>query len=215
MQLSRTEFDRRYDNGALKIAFIGMSNIGKSYTASRLSKSHDFTLIEVDKLIWEMLGEQSMADFARWQGQPYSDGYSEREAKSIALETDATRKALREQGGNQLLDTTGSVIYISDDVLDTLRQNWVIVHIAAESHDLDRLQSDYFALPKPLVWRGKFIRDEKLSPDDNIRQCYPDLLASRKSAYEALADVTLTASFILDPENAMDDIFGAIRPSDG
>lgn len=215
MKLSQAEFDCRFENGELQIAFIGMSNIGKSYTASRLSKSHGFTLIEVDKIIWEMLGEQSMADFARWQGQPYSDGYSAREAKSIAMETDATRKALTDYDGNQLLDTTGSVIYVSDDVLETLCQNWVIVHIAAQPQDLERLKSDYFNLPKPLVWRDKFIRDSSLSPDDNIRQCYPDLLASRKMSYEALADITLTASFILNSDNTMDDIFGKIRASLG
>lgn len=211
MQLTRKEFDERYQAGRLKIAFIGMSNIGKSYTASRLAKSHDFKLTEVDNLIWEDLGEQSMADFARWQGQPYSDGYAEREAKSIALETKATRKALATTEGNQLLDTTGSVIYIDDDVLRALKEQWLIVHIKAEARDIDRLKADYFDLPKPLVWRDKFVRDTSLNEQDNIRACYDGLLQSRKTAYTALADVTLTSSFILDTDNSMDAIFDAMR----
>ena len=211
MQLTRAQFDQRYRSGDLNIAFIGMSNIGKSYTASRLSKSHDFKLTEVDKLIWEELGEQSMADFARWQGQPYSEGYAEREAKSIALETHATRKALATADGNQLLDTTGSVIYIDDDVLRALKDQWLIVHIKAEARDIDRLKTDYFDLPKPLIWRDKFVRDTSLSEQDNIRACYDGLLQSRKTAYAALADVTLTSSFILDADKSMDVIFDAIR----
>ncbi|WP_371395511.1 shikimate kinase [Fretibacter rubidus] len=211
MQLTRAEFDEHYAAGKLKIAFIGMSNIGKSYTASRLSKSHDFQLVEVDQLIWEELGEQSMADFARWQGQPYSSGYREREAKSIALETKATRKALSQTDGNQLLDTTGSVIYVEDDVLRSLKNQWLIVHIKAEDRDMARLKSDYFNQPKPLVWRDKFIRDTSMSEQDNIRACYDGLLQSRKAAYAALADITLTSSFILDADTSMDAIFDAMR----
>ena len=109
MQLSRAEFERRYAENRLQIALVGMSNIGKSYTAIRLAKAFNFNLIEVDKLIWESLGQGSMADFAAWQGQPYSEGYAEREAKSIVLESDATAKAIASPKGNAILDTTGSV----------------------------------------------------------------------------------------------------------
>ena len=85
MQLSRAEFDAHYAAGTLKIAFVGMSNIGKSYTAMRLATQYDFSLIEVDKIIWENLGHDSMDAFAQWQGQPYTEGYAEREAHSICL----------------------------------------------------------------------------------------------------------------------------------
>ena len=72
MKLTRAEFAKRYAKGTLKIAFIGMSNIGKSYTALRLASRYDFNLIEVDKIIWENLGHESMDAFAKWQGHPYT-----------------------------------------------------------------------------------------------------------------------------------------------
>ena len=72
MDLSKAEFDRRYSNGTLNIAFIGMSNIGKSYTALRLATRYDLNLIEVDKIIWENLGHDSMEAFAQWQGHPHT-----------------------------------------------------------------------------------------------------------------------------------------------
>jgi len=122
MNLTRAEFDARYKAGTLRVALIGMSNIGKSYSGMRLATHYDFTLIEVDKLIWEELGQGSMDDFAKWQGQPYSKGYDTREKRSIALETAATEKAIRVEARNALLDTTGSVIYTSDEVLKTLRE---------------------------------------------------------------------------------------------
>jgi len=48
--MTRAEFEGRYADGALKMAFIGMSNIGKSYTALRLATHYDYKLIEVDKI---------------------------------------------------------------------------------------------------------------------------------------------------------------------
>jgi len=60
MQLTRADFEKRYAENTLRIAFVGMSNIGKSYTGSRLSKAFNFDLIQVDELIWEALGQGSM-----------------------------------------------------------------------------------------------------------------------------------------------------------
>lgn len=209
--LSRAEFDTNYKAGKLHLAFVGMSNIGKSYTATRLSKTHDFQLVEVDRLIWKELEHGSMSDFAAWQGQPYTDGYDEREAVSIALETKATEKAMAPVSGNSLLDTTGSVIYVDEKIKRRLQNTFLIVHIAAGAEDLERLKDDYFALPKPLVWRGYYKKLEGKNEEESILACYPKLLSSRKTAYETLADVTLPSSFVLNKETSMDDVFNAIR----
>lgn len=211
MKLSSTEFETRYGENRLKIAFVGMSNIGKSYTAARLSKTHNFQLVEIDKLIWNELGQDSMTDFAKWQGQPYTKGYAEREATSIQLETMATRKAITAAAANALLDTTGSVIYVDDDVKAALVENFLIVHISAGKDDLDRLMEDYFALPKPLVWRGHYHKIDEKTEHESILACYPELLRSRKKAYEALADVTLASQFVLDASTSMEDVFAAIK----
>ncbi len=216
MQLPRAEFDKRYADKSLRMAFIGMSNIGKSYTATRLCKTHDFALVEVDRLIWAELDQGSMADFARWQGQPYSDGYAAREAVSVKLESTAMKTAMKKRttggrDGNSLLDTTGSVIYSETAVLKQLSAEHLIVHITAADEDLARLQADYFALPKPLVWHGHYHRSEGQTERESIIASYPKLLQSRKSAYAALADISLSSSFVLDKTTTMDAVFEAIR----
>ena len=211
MLLSRAEFDASYKAGKLNLAFVGMSNIGKSYTATRLSKTYDFQLVEIDHLIREELEHDNMADFAAWQGQPYTEGYDEREAVSISLETKATQKAMTPVSGNSLLDTTGSVIYIDKEIKQQLQTAFLIVHIAAGAEDLKRLKDDYFALPKPLVWRGHYQKLEGRTEEESILACYPKLLQSRKIAYETLADVTLASSFVLNIETSMDDVFESIR----
>ena len=213
MQLSRAEFEARYAAGTLRIALIGMSNIGKSYTGMRLATDYDFSLIEVDKLIWEELGQGSMDDFAKWQGQPYSDGYAAREAESIALETKATAKALKSQSRNPLLDTTGSVIYTDETVLNALKSEYYVVHIRASNDAIKRLKIQYFEQPKPLIWAGHYRAIEGKTPDQSILDCYPNLLASRAKAYSAAADHTLKSSFILNPDIGIADIYEALKPA--
>ena len=213
MKLSRAEFDARYAAGTLKVAFIGMSNIGKSYTAMRLATKYDFSLIEVDKIIWENLGHESMDAFAQWQGHPYTDGYAEREKHSIALETNATRKALKTDKRNPMIDTTGSVIYTAEDVLHELRQDYYIVYIQAMEDHLERLKVQYFKHPKPLVWAGHYKKLEGKTETQSILDCYPKLLASRGKAYAKHADVTLPSTIILNPDVSIEEIFEALKPT--
>jgi len=212
MQLSRSEFEGRYAAGTLKIAFIGMSNIGKSYTAMRLATKYDFNLVEVDKLIWENLGHDSMDAFAAWQGHPYTGGYGEREAHSISLETRATRKALTTQKRNPVIDTTGSVIYTDKDVLQSLTKSFYVVYIQAVAEHLERLKVQYFQQPKPLIWAGHYQKLDGLTETESILECYPALLKTRGKAYAALADMTLPSTMILNANVNIDDIFRALHP---
>lgn len=210
MKLNRSEFEQKYKNGTLKLALIGMSNIGKSYSAMRLATHFNFSLIEVDHLIWEALGETDMDAFAAWQGQPYSDGYEIREKQSIAMETNATRRSLNTSSRNPLLDTTGSVIYTDDDVLSTLQREWYVVYIDAAPEHLERLKSQYFAQPKPLAWHGHYKKRPGLTQTESLLASYPDLLSSRSNAYSTLADHTISSMDILtDCEKSL---FNRIKP---
>lgn len=213
MLLSRNEFERRYAENDLRIALVGMSNIGKSYTGMRIATRYDFELIEVDKLIWEALGQGSMADFAAWQGQPYSEGYAEREAKSIALESEATAKAISAPQGNAILDTTGSVIYTDKEVQKKLIRDWYIVHISASNEAVELLKTQYFKHPKPLIWNGHYRAKAGQAPDAAILDCYPKLLKSRAKAYAKLADTMIESDLILDPEQSIETIFEALKPA--
>lgn len=213
MKLSRAEFEQRYAENRLKIALVGMSNIGKSYTGMRLATGFDFDLIEVDTLIREQLGQGSMEDFAAWQGQPYSEGYSEREKQSIALESEATKQALNHQGGNAVLDTTGSVIYTDDDVRESLTKDWFVVYISASGDAIERLKVQYFKQPKPLIWNNFYQRKSNQTQDEAILESYPKLLAARAKAYAALADIAIGSDVILNTKLTIEDIFERLKPT--
>lgn len=213
MRLSRQDFEDKYQAGQLKLAFIGMSNIGKSYTAMRLATHYDFSLIEVDKIIWENLGHDSMDAFAQWQGHPYTEGYSEREKHSIALETNATQKALETDKPNPVIDTTGSVIYTDEKVLDKLRKSYYVVYIKAMEDHIERLKVQYFKQPKPLIWAGHYKKVEGKTKTESILECYPKLLTSRGKLYSELADVTLPSTMILNSDITIKDIFETLKPT--
>jgi shikimate kinase len=213
MKLSRADFEKRYAENRLKIALVGMSNIGKSYTGMRLATAFDFDLIEVDTLIREQLGQGSMEDFAAWQGQPYSDGYSEREKQSIALESEATKRALKHEGGNAVLDTTGSVIYTDDDVRASLTEDWFVVYISASGHAIERLKVQYFKQPKPLIWNNFYQCKKSQTQDEAILESYPKLLAARAKAYASLADIAIGSDVILDTKLTIEDIFERLKPA--
>lgn len=210
MKLTRNDFEQHYAAGTLKLALIGMSNIGKSYSGMRLATQFDFTLIEVDRLIWDALGETDMDAFAAWQGQPYSEGYAARERQSIAMESDATAKSLTTTARNPLLDTTGSVIYTDAAVLNQIRKDWFTVYIEAAPEHLERLKSQYFAQPKPLAWHGHYRAREGLSETESLLASYPDLLAARDNEYRALADHTISSRDILTDDTHA--LFNRIKP---
>ena len=212
MQLTRAEFDARYAAGTLKVAFIGMSNIGKSYTAMRLATKYDFSLIEVDKIIWENLGHDSMDAFAEWQGHPYTEGYKEREKHSISLETEATRKALQTTFRNPIIDTTGSIIYIDAAVQVALKGDFYTVYIEASGDDIDNLKSLYFKSPKPLVWGDAYSKRSGETLEESILRSYPKLLKMRALRYKNLSDKTIPSKLLIEAKSAK-DILEALKPA--
>ena len=214
MNINRHDFYERYQKGELKIALIGMSNVGKSYTATRLAEHYEFSLIEVDKLIRTDMGHESMKDFAEWQGQPFTSGYAEREEISIEKETIATKSAISSKKSNTLIDTTGSVIYVKEDVLEELVNNFYVVYIQVHESHIERLKNDYFSNPKPLIWNNHYRKINTKSLIESLFACYPELLEARRKAYENIADKIISSSKILDKKTDINELFKLLQPAD-
>ena len=195
MKLSPLEVKQRYNKGQLKIALIGMSNIGKSHFAVRLSREFEFKSIEVDAVIQSKLGKSSMDDHAKWLGQPYSEGYAARETEAMKLETAATQEAmdLCLKDGNHILDAPGSVIYVDEPVLNRLKETFWLVYIEASEDDIDRLKELYISSPKPLIWKYNFDRSLGRTEHLSVMASYSGLLKSRATTYRQIADITLPA----------------------
>ncbi|MCF6221456.1 MAG: hypothetical protein L3J65_10110 [Robiginitomaculum sp.] len=210
MRISGAAFDERRAQGELRIALIGMSNIGKSYTAKRIAKANDFACYDVDAAIQAEMGMVDMDAMAAWMGHPYSDGYADKAAKYLALESYLSLRA-NTHGKNLVLDTTGSVIHIPDADLTTLKNKFIIIYIKASEADMDKLIERYFKYPKPTIWGDHFRKLPGKSGKQSLLACYPNLLKARAQLYAALADITIDAADFAAPDLADTDIVPLIR----
>jgi len=184
------------------IAFIGMSGVGKSYWAKQLAQA-GWLHLDCDAAIAQRLGEiievgdgeELVHAVGRWMGMPWSDGYEAREARYLDLETEVTTHALDQltEHGDQsvVIDTTGSVIYTGDDLLDQLRQETHVVYFDVPDAVRQQMVELYLREPKPVLWQGGYQPKANEPQDDALARCYADLLADRAQRYRALADVVL------------------------
>lgn len=189
------------------LSLIGMSNAGKSHWAKRLEAQQGFVRFCCDDLIANELQTQhphrcleDVDDLAAWMGMPHDPGYREREAAYLeaeqsVLESVLASPPLLEGMGvvtrDMVIDTTGSVIYLSKDLLDRLRRVSTVIYLSTSDHYLADMTEEFFSTPKPLVWGQVLTLHSGESHEAALLRCYPELLRWRQARYEALADVTI------------------------
>lgn len=198
-QLTPAEFDAHITAGTFRLAFIGMSNAGKSYRSKALQNELGFFWFQVDEEIQKALGFATMEEISLWLSYPTSEGYAEREAKYLELENEATRKASMEMSGKNLVfDTTGSVAHLESSTLKLLKDNCLVVHLDVGEESLTEVIDRFFKKPKPVAWSGYLTREAGESEEAALRRCYPTLLKDRLATYRALAHLTIPAPLVRD-----------------
>ena len=192
-QLSPEEFDAHIQNGTFRLAFVGMSNAGKSYRSKVLHKELGFLWYHVDEEIAKALGKNTDG-LAAWMGYPTSEGYSEREREYMDLENKFTLSvSMQTNGKNLVFDTTGSVVHLPRATLLSLRENCLVVHVDVGEASLDAMVEKFFANPKPVAWGGHLTIRTGENEEEALRRSYPVLLQGRLKAYRALAHVNVPA----------------------
>lgn len=204
-ELTARDFDNKLINGTLAVCFVGMSNCGKSHWSWQLRDHYGFNLLSVDRHIESGLepilradGHVGIEGLAAWMGFPTDDRFALNQATYLELEEQITGEASPSAGKNSVLDTTGSVVYLSKETRERLITNYLVVHLEAGDELLAVMTDNYFKTPKPVVWGDAFNRADGESPDDALRRCYPSLLKERRKKYAEMAHVTIPASVSLD-----------------
>ncbi len=200
MLLTQDQFDRLASQNQLKIALIGMSNIGKSHWTRQIVSKHGFSSYEVDQNIQKNLSLPTISDAAKWMGHPYEDGYLEKADQYLRLEEKLTLGGAQLEK-NTVLDTTGSVAHLKNGTLNDLKINYLIVYIKAMQENVELLISRFEQSPKPLIWGGFYKQKPNLTPRQNLIACYPALLRSRETLYDQLSDITLSVSDLGTTDN--------------
>jgi shikimate kinase len=186
----------------MHFCFIGMSNIGKTRWVRRVAASRRMEHISCDALIEQKLGAElaaqgysGLTDVARWMGQPGDPQYETHSATYIECEKTVMRDVLDKldapDTGPCLIDTTGSVIYTGDEILEGLRQRTNIIYFEATEAHIDKMLRLYLANPKPVIWRDGYTRTHGETSREALNRCYPDLLRARAKQYSDLAHATI------------------------
>ena len=209
-QLTPKEMDTHIENGTFRLAFVGMSNAGKSYRSKKLRAQKDFLWYHVDGEIQKELGFKNMGDISKWIGYPSDPQYEENEAKYLELENEKTQcAAMQTNGKNLVFDTTGSVVHLKDKTLKILKENCLVVHLDCGDDSLEELIEKFFAHPKPVSWAGHFSQVAGESTEEALRRCYPSLLEYRLEHYRKLAHITFPAEEVRD--TSAEETLGTIK----
>jgi hypothetical protein len=185
----------------LRLALIGMSGAGKSFWARRIAET-GVTAISCDDRIEEKLarrlaagGYSGINGVAAWMGWPDSATYAEREAQYLSEEISTLHEILTELERDAqrplVLDTTGSVIYAGNHLLQRLRKLMTVLYLTASDAEQQLLIERYLSDPKPVLWRGAFQARANETARETVARCYPHLIATRRQSYAALAHATL------------------------
>jgi shikimate kinase len=197
--LTPDELTEHVRAGTFRLAFIGMSNAGKTYRSNVLRSELDFAWYHVDGAIGAVLGFSDIKEISDWMGLPSSPDYTKREQEYLALENKYTRQsAMNTDGKNLVFDTTGSVVHLEPETLSILHQNCLMVHLDVGDDSLEPLIKKFFAHPKPVAWCGHFATTPSETETSALKRCYPKLLAWRLAQYRELAHISVPAKEVYD-----------------
>ncbi len=92
---------------------------------------------------------------------------------------------------NVVLDTTGSVIYTGENLLERLRSLTTIVYFAVPAVIREAMLRQYLSNPRPVLWRGIFNIEPGETVEEALFRSYNALLDLREIVYRELADVEI------------------------
>ncbi len=181
-----------------------MSGSGKSYWSEKLAR-HGFRRFCLDALITQKLDDklrredQSLLTLGEWMGFPFQDGYQKREELYLSTERQLMAEILGwieenacvDSDENVVLDTTGSVIYTGENLLERLRSLTTIVYFPVPAVIREAMLRQYLSNPRPVLWRGFFNIEPGETVEEALFRSYNALLDSREVAYRELAGIEI------------------------
>jgi|Napbiome12C3dose_1001474.scaffolds.fasta_scaffold00001_322 hypothetical protein len=217
----------------LLVAFTGMSNGGKSHWSRELQgegfnywvrrlQRVGFERYCCDDLIEKKLGPELKArgfsglrDIAEWMGQPFDPQYAETSKKYLDFEGEVVNEVLdrveNSKARRVVIDTTGSVIYLAEDILQKLSARTRVVYLETPESVKDEMYKSYLENPKPVIWGDSFVKAPGETDMQALGNCYPKLLAHRAERYAKLAHVTLDYQMLRNPGFKVADLMTVLK----
>ncbi len=197
--LSQNEMMQHVESGDFRLAFVWMSNCGKSYRSRILQNDAGFFWYEVDREIQKKFGFETMEEIASWLWEPSDEWFTQREKLYLEKEEACTHlEWLDTEWKNLVFDTTGSVIYLSDKAKNWLKNECLIVNIDVGLDAIPEMLEKYIQEPKPVSWNGMLVQKAGESQEESLKRCYPELLKDRLRQYKEFSHVTIASSELKD-----------------
>jgi len=206
----------------MRLTLIGMSGTGKSQWSKRLQKA-GFRRYCCDAMIAAKLDHElrrpdgSEMPMGAWMGFPYQEGYPAREARYLACEIEVLHAILdkleqTDETENVVLDTTGSVVHTSADLLKRLRRSTTVAYLSVPSKQRQALLRAYMAQPRPILWNGIYQPQPGESHEAALDRCYARLLAKRERLYRRYANVEIDYEHRCQAGFSVADFLRAAQP---
>jgi shikimate kinase len=187
----------------MRLSLIAMSGSGKTYWARQLA-GIGFKCFSCDEMIASKLSDElvqadgSIMSMGKWMGLPYRQGYTERESKYLANEKQVLEEIFEtiennycDPESNMVIDTTGSVIYTGEEILNKLRKHTTVIHMETPPRIQNQMYRAYLARPRPVLWQGKFSKKPNEKNKEALARCYAELLTYRERLYKNYAHITI------------------------
>ncbi len=188
----------------MRIALIGMSGAGKSFWSAILQR-RGFEVFCCDDHIGKRLaaageiGDASLEHLGQWMGFPFEPGFTRRETRYLSLEKAIMDQLLsdleaRPDGAaapNLVIDTTGSVVYTGDAIMQRLQRQAVVIYLSPPAAHHVLLRRAYEENPRPVIWHGHFAKSDGETNPQALKRCYANLLAERDKRYRRYAHLEL------------------------
>ncbi|MDA2935730.1 hypothetical protein MYX06_00715 [Patescibacteria group bacterium AH-259-L05] len=203
------------------ISLIGMSGSGKTYWSQKLADQRFYNiccddLIE-EKLAPELnkLGYSGISDVAQWLGQPYDAQFRRNQSMYLEHEKQVTHEILskikKEDIGNVVIDTTGSVIYMGRHIMKQLKKYTTVVYLKIPFSLQEEMFKLYFNDPKPVIWKNSFKKKKNETNEQSLRRYYPKLVQYRVQLYEKYADATIDYRMLRSDSFTVHDFLKTIK----
>lgn len=223
MNLSKKKFNENLNKGSLVISLIGMSNIGKTYWAKKLT-TLNFKHIDCDALIERKLapelkasGHKGIQRVDSWVGQPYEKYSSLNQKKYLESESKVMREILKDlknrKEKNIVIDTTGSFVYTNKVICNNLRKNSLIVYLETTDDTENQMFREYLRESKPVIWKNHYKPQKGETREEALKRCYLKLLKERKVLYGRYADVTIPPPKTFNKDMDVQDFISLIEES--
>lgn len=194
----------------LVVSLIGMSCSGKSRWSKKLAEK-GFDRICCDDLIEKYLSSElvkykvhGIQDVAYWMGHPFEKRFKKNQKLYLNAESEVMKKILEKlKKGvkkNTVIDTTGSLIYAGNSILNKLRKYSLVIYLETPASMLPEMLERFVKKPRPLIWKNMFYKRQNETNEKALFRCYAKLLSYRRDLYKKNAEVVLKSRIRRAPD---------------